>query len=190
MKIYRAEIPDIIICEPTLHRDERGHFAETFRKNLLEDFLGHSVNFLQDNEAYSTFGVLRGLHYQLPPFAQSKLVRVIVGKVLDVAVDIRIDSPTFGQHLAVELSRENQKQLFIPKGFAHGYVVLSNDAVFAYKVDNPYEKSCERGLAFNDDNLGIDWKLASRHLRLSEKDLLQPALSEADLFDYQMKLYA
>ena len=190
MKIYRAEIPDIIICDPTLYSDERGYFTETFRKDMLEEIIGHSVNFCQDNEAFSTYGVLRGLHYQLPPFAQSKLVRVIVGKVLDVAVDIRRDSPTFGQHLAIELSGENKRQLFIPKGFAHGYAVLSNEAVFAYKVDNPYEKSCERGLAFNDDKLGIDWQLAAKHLRLSEKDLLQPGLYEADLFEYQMKLYA
>jgi len=190
MKIYRAEIPDIIICQPTLHRDERGYFAETFRKNLLDDFLEHDVNFIQDNEAYSTFGVLRGLHYQLAPFAQSKLVRVVAGKVLDVAVDIRRDSPTFGQYLAIELSSENQTQLFIPKGFAHGYVVLSDEAVFTYKVDNPYMKSCERGLAFDDEEIGIDWRLPSEHLRLSEKDLLQPGLDEADLFDYQMKLYA
>jgi dTDP-4-dehydrorhamnose 3,5-epimerase len=190
MKIYRAEIPDIIICDPTLYREERGYFTETFRRDMLEEFLGHRVNFCQDNEAFSTFGVLRGLHYQLPPFTQSKLVRVIVGKVLDVAVDIRRDSPTFGQHLAIELSGENKRQLFIPKGFAHGYVVLSDEAVFAYKVDNPYEKSCERGLAFNDVNLGIDWKLATKHLRLSEKDLSQPVLHEADLFEYQMKLYA
>ena len=190
MKIYHSEIPDLIICEPVVHQDGRGYFAETFRKDKLEDFIGHRIEFCQDNEAYSTFGVLRGLHYQLPPFAQSKLVRVIHGKVLDVAVDIRMDSPTFGQHLAVELTGENKKQLFIPKGFAHGYVVLSNEAVFSYKVDNPYDKDSERGIAFDDDMLGIDWQLDSDQLSLSEKDLQHPKMVDADLFNYYMKLYA
>lgn len=190
MKFFRAKIPDIIICDPTILDDERGYFAETFRKDLLDEFLGYEVEFCQDNEAYSTFGVLRGLHYQMPPCAQTKLVRVIKGKVLDVAVDIRKDSPTFGKHVAVELSGENKKQLFIPKGFAHGYVVLSNEVFFNYKVDSPYAKSCERGLAFNDGNLNIDWQLDAKQLRLSEKDLVQPGLHNAELFKYQVKLYA
>ena len=137
---------------------------------------------MQDNESYSSDGTLRGLHYQLEPHAQSKLVRVIQGKVLDVAVDIRQSSPTFGQHVAVELSSDNKRQLFIPRGFAHGFVVLSESAVFAYKVDNYYNKECDRGLAFNDPALGIDWQIDLAQVQLSDKDSKQPLLSAAEVF--------
>ena len=169
MKFSRAEISDVIIIEPKVFSDERGYFFESFKQNELNEFLGYDVNFCQDNESKSTYGVLRGLHYQEPPFAQAKLVRVIQGSVLDVAVDIRQDSPTFGKHVAVELSEENKKQLFIPRGFAHGFVVLSENAIFWYKVDNYYNGEFERGIAYNDPNIGINWKLKS-NLIISERD--------------------
>ena len=150
----------------------------------MNDFLGYEVNFVQDNESKSSKGVLRGLHYQLPPSAQAKLVRVIEGKVLDVAVDIRQSSPTFGQYVSKELSSDNCRQLFIPRGFAHGFVVLSESAVFAYKVDNYYSPADDRGIAFDDKEIGIDWVLKSDELQLSDKDKLQPVLSEAkELFN-------
>jgi len=169
MKFSRADISDIIIIEPNVFRDDRGYFFESFKQNELNEFLGYDVNFCQDNESKSTYGVLRGLHYQEPPFAQAKLVRVIQGSVLDVAVDIRQDSPTFGKHVAVELSEENKKQLFIPRGFAHGFVVLSENAIFSYKVDNYYNGEFEKGIAYNDPNIGINWKLKS-NLIISERD--------------------
>ena len=169
MKFSRAEISDVIIIEPKVFSDERGYFFESFKQNELNEFLGYDVNFCQDNESKSTYGVLRGLHYQEPPFAQAKLVRVIQGSVLDVAVDIRQDSPTFGKHVAVELSEENKKQLFIPRGFAHGFVVLSENAIFSYKVDNYYNGEFEKGIAYNDPNIGINWKLKS-NLIISERD--------------------
>ena len=169
MKFSRAEISDVIIIEPKVFSDERGYFFESFKQNELNEFLGYDVNFCQDNESKSSYGVLRGLHYQEPPFAQSKLVRVIQGSVLDVAVDIRQDSLTFGKHISIELSEENKKQLFIPKGFAHGFVVLSENAIFSYKVDNYYNGEFERGIAYNDPNIGINWKLKS-NLIISERD--------------------
>jgi len=169
MRFSRAEISDVIIIEPKVFSDERGYFFESFKQNELNEFLGYDVNFCQDNESKSTYGVLRGLHYQEPPFAQAKLVRVIQGSVLDVAVDIRQDSPTFGKHVAVELSEENKKQLFIPRGFAHGFVVLSENAIFWYKVDNYYNGEFEKGIAYNDPNIGINWKLKS-NLIISERD--------------------
>lgn len=182
MNFIKTNIPDVIICKPVVHLDERGYFFESFNTKEFEKFIGYSVNFCQDNEAKSTKGVLRGLHYQLPPFAQSKLVRVIKGKVLDIAVDIRKDSRTFGEHVAVELSESNKKQLFVPKGFAHGYVVLSEEAIFTYKVDNYYHKASERGILFNDKTLQIDWKFPLEQVIISEKDKKQPAFSDADLF--------
>lgn len=191
MKFIATSIPDVIICEPIVHGDARGYFVETFREDKLEEFLGFKVNFCQDNESKSSKGVLRGLHYQIPPFSQTKLVRVISGRVLDVAVDIRRNSPTFGQHIAVELSEENKKQLFIPVGFAHGFVVLSKEATFAYKVDNYYSLECDRGIAFDDKDLAIDWKLEKEELKLSEKDLKQFLLKNAeDLFEYGVDYYA
>ncbi len=189
MKFTRTTIPDVIMIDPVVHGDERGYFVETFRQDKLEAFLGFQVNFCQDNESKSSQGVLRGLHYQLPPHAQTKLVRVIEGKVLDVAVDIRKGSPTFGKHVAVELTAENKRQLFVPRGFAHGFVVLSQKAIFAYKVDNFYSPECDRGIAFDDVAIGIDWKLTKEQLQLSNKDTKQPLLSQADLFDYAENLY-
>ncbi len=183
MKFSKTNIPDVILCEPTIFKDERGYFFESFNKETFEKFIGFEVNFCQDNEAKSTKGVLRGLHYQLPPYAQSKLVRVISGKVLDIAVDIRRGSDTFGQYVAVELSGENKHQLFVPAGFAHGYVVLSEEAVFSYKVDNYYSKIHERGIIYNDPELQIDWKLSLNELLISEKDKVQPTFNKADLFE-------
>jgi dTDP-4-dehydrorhamnose 3,5-epimerase len=171
-------IPDVLLIEPTVHGDSRGYFMESFRQDLLNNFLGYEVNFVQDNESKSAKGVLRGLHYQLPPYAQAKLVRVIEGRVLDVAVDIRQSSPTFGQYVSKELSSDNHHQLFIPRGFAHGFVVLSESAVFAYKVDNYYSPADDRGIAFDDKEIGIDWVLKSDELQLSDKDKSQPVLSE------------
>lgn len=152
--------------------------------------MGFTIDFCQDNESKSSFGVLRGLHYQLPPFAQTKLVRVIQGSVLDVAVDTRKDSPTFGQHVAVELNDQNKKQLLVPRGFAHGFVVLSETAVFAYKVDNYYSPESDRGITFDDGQLHIDWKLASKELLLSDKDKKQPAFEKAAHFETLKNLYA
>ena len=190
MNFIRTNIPDVIIIEPTVHGDDRGYFVERFRADKLEAFLGFKLNFGQDNESKSSRGVLRGLHYQLAPHAQSKLVRVIAGRVLDVAVDIRKNSPTFGQHVAVELSAENKKQLFVPRGFAHGFVVLENDTIFAYKVDNYYSPQCDRGIAFDDVNLNIDWILEKEELNLSAKDKVQPLLENTnDLFEYGVDYY-
>jgi dTDP-4-dehydrorhamnose 3,5-epimerase len=189
MQFIRTKIEDVVIIEPQIHGDERGYFVETFRQDKLEEFLGHKVNFCQDNESKSSRGVIRGLHYQLSPAAQTKLVRVIQGRVLDVAVDIREGSPTFGQYVAVELSGENKKQLFVPRGFAHGFVVLEDDTIFAYKVDNYYSPENDRGVAFNDLDIGIDWMIESEELNLSVKDTKQPKLSEADLFTYGDNLY-
>ncbi len=190
MNFIRTEIPDVVIIEPKVHGDERGYFVETFRKDKLEAFLGFRVGFCQDNESKSGKGVLRGLHYQLSPAAQTKLVRVIRGRVLDVAVDIRKGSPTFGQHVVVELSGENKRQLFVPRGFAHGFVVLEDDTVFAYKVDNYYTPENDRGIAFDDPELAIDWGLLPNELKLSDKDRKQPALHEAELFDFNEDFYA
>ena len=188
MNFTRLNIPDVVLCEPEVFGDDRGYFSETFRKDKLDTFLGFKINFCQDNQSKSSFGVLRGLHYQLAPHAQTKLVRVIQGSVLDVAVDIRVGSPTFGQHVAVELTADNKKQLLVPRGFAHGFVVLSKGH-FAYKVDNYYAPDCDRGIAFNDDNLGIDWKINLDVLQLSPKDLKQPLFKDADYFDDINNLY-
>lgn len=189
MTFTRTKIEDVVIIDPVVHGDDRGYFVETFRQDKLETFLGFKFNFCQDNESKSSLGVLRGLHYQLPPFAQTKLVRVIEGRVLDVAVDIRKGSPTFGQHVAVELTGENKRQLFIPRGFAHAFVVLSETAIFAYKVDNYYSPECDRGIAFNDAEIGIDWQLDIAKLQLSKKDTKQPLLKSADTFEYGINLY-
>jgi dTDP-4-dehydrorhamnose 3,5-epimerase len=191
MNFIRTDIEDVVIIEPKVHGDDRGYFVETFRADRLEEFLGFKVDFCQDNESKSSRGVLRGLHFQLAPKAQTKLVRVIQGKVLDVAVDIRKGSPTFGKHVAVELSAENKRQLFIPRGFAHAFVVLEDDTIFAYKVDNYYSPENDRGILFNDDALGIDWSLSVEELNLSQKDVEQPLLVEADkLFEYGVDYYA
>ena len=190
MNFIRTDIHDVVIIEPTVHGDERGYFVETYRHDRLEDFLGFNVDFCQDNESKSSFGVLRGLHYQLAPAAQTKLVRVIQGRVLDVAVDIREGSPTFGKHVAVELTGENKRQLFIPRGFAHGFVVLSDEAIFAYKVDNYFSPENDRGIAFNDPQIGIDWQIDPAALKLSDKDTKQPLLEQADaLFEAGVNYY-
>lgn len=190
MEFKRTNIPEVIVIEPKLHGDNRGYFVETFRTDKLEEFLRYKINFCQDNESKSSKGVLRGLHYQLPPYAQTKLVRVIAGRVLDVAVDIRKNSPTFGQYAAVELSAENKKQMLVPRGFAHGFVVLEDDTIFAYKVDNYYSPECDRGIAFDDENLNIDWILKKEELNLSPKDTKQPKLYETnDLFEYVINYY-
>ena len=194
MTFTRTAIPDVVIIEPKVHGDSRGYFVETFVSNKLEEFLGYKINFCQDNESKSSKGVLRGLHYQLPPHAQTKLVRVIHGRVLDVAVDIRKNSPTFGKYVAVELSGENKKQLLIPRGFAHGFVVLEDDTVFAYKVDNYYSPQCDRGIAFDDKNLNIDWILNHDELNLSSKDTKQPKLfdikDDKEIFEFGVNYYA
>jgi dTDP-4-dehydrorhamnose 3,5-epimerase len=179
MEFERQLIPDIFLIKPKIFSDKRGYFTETFRQDLLELELGYKINFIQENESKSSKGVLRGLHYQIPPFSQSKLVRVIEGRVLDVAVDIRTDSSTFGQHVALELSDSNKYQVFIPHGFAHGFIVLSDFAVFNYKVDNFYSPDHDYGIAFNDKNLGIDWQLDSNQLILSVKDKEHPFLSDS-----------
>ena len=176
MKFTPQSIPDVVLIIPTVHGDNRGYFVETFRQDLFEEAVGYQVNFIQDNESKSTKGVLRGLHYQLPPYTQAKLARVIEGSVLDVAVDIRKSSPTFGQHVAVELTADNKHQLFVPHGFAHGFVVLSDSAIFAYKVDNYYAPKHDRGIAFDDKELAIDWKLPLEALQLSDKDKVHPTL--------------
>ena len=174
MKLEKTYIPDLILIKPDVYRDDRGYFFESFRHDLLEEELGYEVNFIQDNESKSTKGVLRGLHYQVSPFEQSKLVRVIEGNVLDVVVDIRKNSPTFAKHFSIELSGDNKYQLFIPKGFAHGFVVLSEVATFFYKVDNYFSPENERGIAFDDNFLDIDWRLPLRKIYLSAKDKCNP----------------
>ncbi len=191
MNFIRTKIPDVVVIEPTVHGDKRGYFVETFREDALESFLGYKIDFCQDNESKSSKGVLRGLHYQLAPDAQTKLVRVIQGSVLDVAVDIRKGSPTFGQHVAVELNADEKKQMLVPRGFAHGFVVLEDDTVFAYKVDNYYSPENDRGIAFDDMDLNIDWQIPHAELNLSAKDKVQPKLHETnDLFEYSVNYYA
>jgi len=189
MQFKRTKIRDVVIIEPKVHGDERGYFVETFRLDKLEDFLGFKLNFCQDNESKSSKGVIRGLHYQLAPSAQTKLVRVIQGSVLDVAVDIREGSPTFGEYVAVKLTQENKKQLFVPRGFAHGFVVLEDDTIFAYKVDNYYSPKNDRGIAFDDEAIGVDWILERDELKLSDKDTKQPLLKDANLFSFKDNLY-
>ncbi|MDR0711889.1 MAG: dTDP-4-dehydrorhamnose 3,5-epimerase [Prevotellaceae bacterium] len=169
MNFIETSLQGVWIIEPKVFVDARGYFMETYRQNLFEQHVGQ-ITFVQDNESKSVQGVLRGLHYQLPPFTQSKLVRVISGEVLDVAVDIRRGSPTFGQHVAVTLTSENKRMLFIPKGFAHGFLVLSSEAIFTYKVDSVYSPRHERSICFNDPAIGIAWGMDASRLALSEKD--------------------
>lgn len=181
MQFIPTTIPDVVIIEPKVWADSRGYFFESYRHDLFQQNIGN-IDWVQDNESFSTYGTLRGLHYQLPPYAQSKLVRVVQGRVLDVAVDIRQSSPTFGQYVAVELSSDNKRQLFIPRGFAHGFVVLSETAVFQYKVDNHYNKDTDRGIAFNDPSIAIDWQIDLTQALLSDKDSKQPHLNDAEVF--------
>ncbi|WP_221658262.1 dTDP-4-dehydrorhamnose 3,5-epimerase [Bacteroides salyersiae] len=189
MDIIKTAIDGVVIIEPRLFKDERGYFFESFSQKEFEEKVCKTV-FVQDNESKSSYGVLRGLHFQKPPFAQSKLVRVVRGAVLDVAVDIRKGSPTFGKHVAVELTAENHRQFFIPRGFAHGFSVLSQEVVFQYKCDNYYAPQSEGALAWDDPELGIDWRIPAGEIVLSKKDKVHPRLKDADgLFDYSEKLY-
>ena len=190
MEVIQTAIEGVVIIEPRLFNDARGYFFESFSQRDF-DRLVRTVHFVQDNESKSSYGVLRGLHFQKPPYAQSKLVRVIKGAVLDVAVDIRRGSPTFGRYVAVELSGENHRQLFIPRGFAHGFAVLSPRALFQYKCDAPYAPQSEGAIAWNDPQIGIDWRLDPADVLLSEKDSRHPRLDEApELFDYNTDYYA
>ena len=179
MKIIPTDIPDVKIVEPQLFGDERGYFMESYSQAAFEREVCRTV-FVQDNESRSRYGVVRGLHYQLPPCCQSKLVRVVEGRVLDVAVDLRQGAPTFGRHVAVELSGENRRQLFIPRGFAHGFAVLSREAIFAYKCDQPYAPEAERGIAWNDPDLGINWRLEPGMRLLSPRDEHLPRLADIE----------
>jgi len=176
MKVIKTDIPEVKIIEPTVFGDERGYFLESYNKKAFEENIG-SITFVQDNESKSSKGVLRGLHFQKPPFTQAKLVRCIKGKVIDIAVDIRRDSPTYGKHVSVILSEENKKQLFVPRGFAHGFAVLSETAVFAYKVDNNYAPEYDGGIIWNDTDLQIDWNLSENEVKLSDKDAKLPSLA-------------
>ena len=195
MVFEKQSIPEVILIKPRVHGDHRGYFMESFREDEFERNVV-KTKFIQDNESFSTKGTLRGLHYQLPPFSQCKLVRVTQGEVLDVAVDIRQGSPTFGEYVAAVLSSGNKQQLFVPRGFAHGFLVLSETAVFNYKVDDFYSPECDRGVRFDDPmigNGGVDWQLKLEELLLSEKDKLAPTLAEriksSDVFDYAQDLY-
>lgn len=179
MNFIETKLKGCFLLEPKIILDERGYFMESFNVNTFQKGIGQPVHFVQDNQSYSTRGVLRGLHYQTGEHAQAKLVRVLQGEVLDVAVDIRPESDTYGQHVAVLLSAENQKQLFIPRGFAHGFVVLSETATFFYKCDNFYNKESEGGIIFNDPSLQIDWQLSESELLISEKDNILTVLKEA-----------
>jgi len=179
MIVEETKLKGCFILEPTVFKDSRGYFFESFNQQKFNESIGLNINFIQDNESFSVNGTLRGLHYQKGEFAQAKLVRVIKGNVLDVAVDIRKESPTFGEHISLELSEENKKQLFIPRGFAHGFIVLSDTAIFSYKCDNFYNKESEGGIIYNDKDLNIDWKLDESELIFSEKDLELPWFKEA-----------
>lgn len=178
MKIIETEIQGLFIIEPDVYGDSRGYFFESFSKKRFEEQTGINVDFVQDNESRSTYGVVRGLHFQRPPYAQAKLVRVVSGRVLDVAVDLREGSPTYGKHVAVELSGENHRQVFIPKGFAHGFSVLSEEAVFQYKCDDYYAPETEGAVAWDDPDIAIDWRIPADDMILSEKDKKNPRLSE------------
>ncbi len=178
MKIKETHIPGLLVVEPQVFGDSRGYFFESFNAAKFAEQTGIDTQFVQDNESRSSYGVVRGLHMQLPPHAQAKLVRVVEGRVIDVAVDLRKDSPTFGKHFAIELTGENHLQVYIPKGFAHGFSVLSETAVFQYKCDGYYAPASETAIAWNDPDLGIDWKLPSEDVVLSDKDRNHPSLKE------------
>lgn len=189
MEVIKTNIEGVVIIEPRIFRDERGYFFESFSQRDFQEKVCNTV-FVQDNESKSSYGVLRGLHFQKTPYAQSKLVRVIKGAVLDVAVDIRKGSPTFGQHVAVELTEDNHRQFFIPRGFAHGFSVLTDEVIFQYKCDNFYAPQSEGALAWDDPDLGIDWRIPTDKVLLSEKDCHHSRLRDAEwLFDYNEKLY-
>ena len=182
MEYIKTEIEGVFVIEPKVFNDARGYFMEAWKQAEFNEHVG-KVDFIQDNESKSSFGVLRGLHFQKGAAAQAKLVRVIKGKVLDVAVDIRKSSPTFGKHVMVELSEENKRQFFIPRGFAHGFLVLSEEAIFTYKVDNPYAPQAEAGIRWDDPDLAIQWPIDPQKVQTSEKDLKQPSFKDAEVFD-------
>lgn len=189
MNIIQTLIPDVVIIEPRLFKDDRGYFFESFSEREFNAQV-REVKFVQDNESMSSYGVMRGLHFQRPPYTQSKLVRCVKGAVLDVAVDIRKGSPTYGQHVAVELTEENHRQFFVPRGFAHGFAVLSETAIFQYKCDNFYHPEADGGISILDDSLGIDWHIPTDHAILSEKDTKHPLLKDFDSpFDFNVSLY-
>lgn len=191
MRITNTELEGVLIIEPQLFEDERGYFCEVLSERRFAEFTGIATHFVQDNESRSIAGVVRGLHFQLPPFAQSKLVRVVRGKILDVAVDIRRGSPTFGRHVAVELSADNHRQLFIPRGFAHGFSVIEGDAIVEYKCDNYYAPNAEGAIRWDDPTLAIDWCIAHNKAIVSAKDKANALLEQCDaLFDYNSDYYA
>lgn len=189
MEVIKTAIDDVVIIEPKVFKDQRGYFFESFSQREFEAKV-RKINFVQDNESMSSYGVMRGLHFQRPPYTQSKLVRCVRGKVLDVAVDIRKGSPTYGQHVAVELSEDNHRQFFVPRGFAHGFAVLTDTAVFQYKCDNFYAPQADGGISIKDESLGIDWKIPTDKAILSEKDTLHSCLKDFDSpFSYDEDLY-
>lgn len=189
MEVIKTNIEGVVIIEPKVFNDARGYFFESFSQREFEEKV-RKINFVQDNESMSSYGVMRGLHFQRPPFAQSKLVRCVKGRVLDVAVDIRKGSPTYGQHVAVELTEDNHRQFFLPRGFAHGFVVLSETAVFQYKCDNFYAPQADGGISIKDASLGIDWLIPTENAILSEKDINHLCLKDFDSpFDYNTNLY-
>lgn len=194
MEVIKTSIEGVLIIEPRVFKDARGYFFESFSQREFDEkvtpILGHGINFVQDNESMSSYGVMRGLHYQRMPYTQSKLVRCVKGAVLDVAVDIRKGSPTFGKHVAVELTEDNHRQFFIPRGFAHGFAVLSDVAVFQYKCDEFYHPEADGGVSIKDESLGIDWRIPMEQAILSEKDLRHDCLKDSVLdFDINDKLY-
>lgn len=189
MEVIQTAIEGLVIIEPKIFKDARGYFFESFSQREFDEKV-RKINFVQDNESMSGYGVMRGLHFQRPPFTQSKLVRCVKGRVLDVAVDIRKESPTYGRHVAVELSEENHRQFFVPRGFAHGFAVLSKTAVFQYKCDNFYTPEADSGISLQDESLGIDWRIPISHAILSEKDAKHLCLKDFDSpFDYRVNLY-
>lgn len=181
MIIKETKLRGCYIIQPKIFKDKRGYFIESFNQNAFNSKLNLNVNFVQDNESQSSKGVLRGLHYQIGKYAQAKLVRVIKGRVLDVAVDLRRDSKTFGEHFSIELTEENKSQLFVPRGFAHGFIVLEDETIFSYKCDNFYNKAAEAGVIYNDKDLNIDWQLPCSDYILSDKDKILPKLKDARL---------
>ena len=189
MDVIKTAIEGLVIIEPKVFKDARGYFFESFSQREFEEKV-RKINFVQDNESMSSYGVMRGLHFQRPPFTQSKLVRCVKGAVLDVAVDIRQGSPTFGKHVSVLLTEDNHRQFFVPRGFAHGFAVLSEEAVFQYKCDNYYAPQSEGAIAWDDPDLGIDWQISSENIILSEKDAHHPRLKDAEpVFDINVPLY-
>ncbi len=189
MDVIKTEIDGVVIIEPKIFGDARGYFFESFSQREFEEKV-RKINFVQDNESMSSYGVMRGLHFQRPPFTQSKLVRCVKGTVLDVAVDIRKGSPTYGQHVAVELTEDNHRQFFVPRGFAHGFAVLSETAIFQYKCDNFYAPQADGGISIKDESFGIDWKIPTDKALLSEKDTLHECLKDFDSpFSIDMNLY-